>query len=69
VLPSVTFADLTPVVEELHNVALDVEEIDFTSDEGGWGIGANRMVVELSPTGQESARARSSTTCRAGEDG
>ena len=40
--------DLRPTIRKWFLEA-GFEEIDFTSGEGGWGVGVNRMVVEPRP--------------------
>lgn len=40
--------DLRPTIRKWFREA-GFEEIDFTSGEGGWGVGVNRMVVEPQP--------------------
>ena len=41
-------SDLRPTIRKWFHEA-GFEEIDFTSGEGGWGVGANRMVVDPQP--------------------
>ena len=42
--------DLRPTIRNWF-VAAGFEELHFTSGDGGWGVGANRMVVEPQPYG------------------